>query len=127
MTEKSKAIILWSAIITALILLFYFGCKDQKELKNYGAYTIGITYEENHGRSTTIRYFYKTPNGIYTGVQNADQGQAPGYYYSVIFSTKNPALSEMSYDTLFPDSIGKKHIKFDEISHSTVVNGEDWR
>ena len=124
--QKYKTIIMALILASMLGTTFYYGCKHNAALKEKGVYTIGITYEELSGRNVSIRYFFKTTRGIYVGLAPAGYGQTPGYYYSVKYSSDDPSISEMSYDTLFPDSVGRQFIRMEEINHSNVVNGADW-
>ncbi|MDQ3142272.1 MAG: hypothetical protein M3Q56_08500 [Bacteroidota bacterium] len=131
MNEKSKIILGGALLIILISLTIYFTNKEKRELKESGITTICITYDTYLlGRGGTLRYFFKAPNGIYTGATNTFKLKAPGYYYKLRYSLNDPSISELYRDSLVPDSVGVKFIKLEDIERSRIINGDnipDWQ
>lgn len=116
-------------ILVSILLLFmigmsiYFGVTKRSRLKE-GVITVGITYDSYLlGDGGTLRYFFRTPEGIYTGTTATLNLKSPGYYYKIRYYPKDPSTCELFRDSMVADSIGVHFIKLDEISRSTVING----
>lgn len=112
-------------LLMLLSISIYVGVRDSNELNAHGVSGVGYTTGTyTIGKNTGTRFFFKTPHGIYTSV-----GSGANFenfrYYRVRYSELDPTVVEIFADSLVPDSVGLKIIRFDEIYLGNVINGED--
>lgn len=117
-------------LATLISVSVYFGIRDSNDLEENGRPAIGLvigTYTTY--KSSFARFFYRTPNGIYTAASS--RADLKNYrYYRIRYSSVDPTVAEIYADSPVPDSIGWKSLLYTEISRASVVNGDqvpDWQ
>lgn len=126
--KKARLPILFLAIM--IFISIYFGVSSSNELEENGVSGIGlVTGTYTVGKNSGSRFFFRTPDGIYTSVSSG--ANLTNYcYYRIRYSAKDPTIAEIYADSLIPDSIGYKIINYNEISRTNVINAEqvpDWQ
>jgi hypothetical protein len=105
---RTGCLLIVAILIVCIILYIKNQNERNKDLNQYGRYTIGVTHEKEYASKANdyITYYFYYKGIKYSGKNNLQLDvKVPDGRYYVIFSTKNPYNNYMFFDKPVPGRI----------------------